>query len=352
MCRALTVRAHFFFYGAKMMQTKQKQSDSTKYPHITWVKIQQLAKAAARRKQPHVAIYWLGVDVAADLLNANIEQNRKPHDWPSLVRAHARGEFGPSPDAIAVDTMCRLFNGQNRLRALLKAHAADPRVTGFAQLVAVGMEPTSRVVTDGGQPRKAHQVAKLMGIGMTAGDEIACRRAMQGYGIRSKYGNDEVVRFFTRHRGNVRLVMNNTPRSRAKTPIFRFHEAISNDLRAVLIRARVHNGRKFPVSSLEKFCDILRTGITDGSALQDMVCNYGNTMKVFKLEGGRQELYALTDKTLRWWIDETPPDAFPTRLWRPERGRRRELAPATLEFLGGQLVEGKYIESFPIDPLN
>lgn len=286
------------------------------------------------------SVFWIDQESAQALLSRNSQKNRSPHDWPSLVRAFCENRWVATPDAIAIDSNGYLFNGQNRLRAFLKANR-DGMSDGFYSLVAVGFAPKSVVGTDGGMSRRPHQIARFLGIDeLTAKTSTACRRAIQGFDNRAKFGNDEVLEFFQRNRNAVRLVMNNT-----SMPIksVQYPEAMCNDLRAVLIRARIN---RMAASMVEAFCGIVASGITDGSDIQCMVCEYGRTMRLFKGEGGRSEMYALTDIVVHAWHKQEPLYRFPKRLWKAGFEHKRIVAPSTLKFLDCDL--SNYQERYPI----
>jgi len=321
------------------------------YPKFT----EEIAREEMKKTKLAVAKVYFIDDMAAKwMMSINTDRNRKPHDADFLVRAHLQDEFELTTDSIGITPELEMYNGQNRLRTFLRARRIAAElghpgvVKGFPCIVMLNAPQIGAQKEGENAPKKAHEIAKFMGIDMSAVEGRVSRRMLSGIDHRNKFSNDEIIKYYLERRAAIRWVCD-LLKGRGDTTVYA--DAITDELRAIMARAYILGNPKEAVKDrLSVFAKILKTGVTDGTQRQQMVANFADRMRKWKLQGGdfRRWAYALTDMTLDVWINGGQVLRYPRKLYRSES--ILEPTAAVIKFFGGWELAPleDYVENFPV----
>lgn len=118
--------------------------------------------------QPHVDIMEITPELAQRWLESNAN-NRKPSELrvQAIAEQIEKGKYVLVPDAIAFDTTGRLFNGQHRLYACIKAGKS------IWSIVFTNASPDAFMVTDIGMRKNGKHTLDTLGYS----NSVACAAA-------------------------------------------------------------------------------------------------------------------------------------------------------------------------------
>ncbi len=236
--------------------------------------------------KPKVVIMTVTPQDAEKWLAKNHDRNRKMRE--SKVREYSNdmkaGRWVLSDQAISFDVPGDLINGQHRLQAVYRTGVS------IQSLVMWNCPDRSLLVIDGGMKRSTNDRFGMAGKGYPAGCGATVRRVLMG--LNSYAGESisdwRVDEFMVQYGEAVQFVH----KASAK------HKVTLAPLRAVLVRAKI---RKTPGERIERFCEVLGTGIMgSGENAAVLLRNYITGLKQSVAGSGtaRQKLYAVTEAAL------------------------------------------------------
>lgn len=228
---------------------------------------------------------------AAQWIQRNHERNRRRR--PAKVAEYAAdmraGRWFLGTQVIAFDPDGTLVNGQHTLEAVVKSGAT------IRSIVLYGCPRGSMMVIDGGMKRSSDDHFSMAGKNYPTGCGATVRRVLMGlanYAGRS-ITDQTVSDFMDRHGADVAFV----------------HQSIGGgpfakaSVRAVLVRAKI---RKVPGERLERFCEVLKTGIMQaGENGAVLLRNYMTDQKTNAAGSGsaRAALYAYAEPALKAFVE-------------------------------------------------
>lgn len=158
--------------------------------------IVQTINACVMRITPELAVKWLARNVANN-------RNLKKTSIATYADDMANGHWGLTPDAIAFDRESRMFNGQNRLNAIVKSGKAVDAFVVFDFPIT----PEDMMKVDGGVKRSYRDAMKIGEIedrDMLCGGDIASAYLRIKYGISGTVSPDMKMDFIKANREIVR----------------------------------------------------------------------------------------------------------------------------------------------------
>lgn len=103
---------------------------------------------------------------ARQYLALNVENNRNPR-MNTLVKQYAADMVNDNwrftAESIKFNINDRMFDGQNRLLAIIEADKVRPGIS-FEFVVARGLQPAAMIVVDGGGKRSPGDALKIAGV--------------------------------------------------------------------------------------------------------------------------------------------------------------------------------------------
>jgi hypothetical protein len=237
-------------------------------------------------KEPNVRLMTVTPRMAEEWLSRNHGRNRKMRlnkvkEYAADMKA---GRWVLSDQAISFDAADQLINGQHRLFAVTESK------TDIRSIVLFNAPNRSLLVIDGGMKRNTDDRFGMAGMSYPRGCGATVRRVIMG--LTSYAGesisDQRVDEFMTDHGPAVAFAHAALGKGRyALAPV-----------RAVLTRAKI---RKTPGERLERFCEVLGSGIMSaGENGAVLLRNYITNLKADAAGSGtaRQKLYAVTEAAL------------------------------------------------------
>lgn len=318
------------------------------YSELTMEKIRKITER--NNGKIHTGVYWIGYELANELLQTRDERQRRPHKWNSYISDHILDRMIPGSADICIGSDYKLQDGQNRLLTFVVAsHMMQEycglKLPGFLHGVKMNMPVRAMEAMDTGKNRTDFEVAKARGIACTPQEIATARRTLKGIDHRGKISAAEIIEFYQTYRNQIMWAVQQCEGVRGT-----FKEVFGDELRTTLVRARIC---KKSIELMERFTGILRSGATDGSKRDGMVPEFGQAYVAWKDSGGdnRKWLYALVQRALRDFLDgdvRLPP----RNLYRNVTHKGREILVATKkvqEYIGQPLEPlHLYQDVFPV----
>lgn len=133
----------------------------------------------------------VSAEKAREWLKLNLQYNRviNPQDVQKFARDMASGDWVLNGDTIKFDSNGVMFDGQQRLSAVILAQESTPERLEIPFCVAEGADPTAYMVTDIGRKRNASTQAHALTKGAYSGKSMPMVRWYWQYRMNNPMGN-------------------------------------------------------------------------------------------------------------------------------------------------------------------
>ena len=143
-----------------------------------------------------VSVATVGPELATAMLalNAEEQRNTRPANIRGFARDMAEGAWRLTHQGVAFNARGYLFDGQNRLAAVVAAGVAVPMIVYFG-----AGDSEEMAVLDIGGVRSAADAARVMGLSATHKDVALVRQMSYSVEQAGKFTHAEVIRLLDRH---------------------------------------------------------------------------------------------------------------------------------------------------------